>query len=255
MARLATLLSLTCLVLSTISPTQAQTASSYLVLKNGDRVSGPVVLSYQQGQSWVQDISVGQDSYDPQEVLGFRRNSDYYRLLRTTTTVERQVGHPRESSKTMTVERERVRYKPILRYVDGPLDLYSGAPSGLASKPYKYVSKADGKLYEVSHDNLRHLMSDHPESLSRLNRSRMWRRARNGALVAGSGLAAWGIIRGVKYHPGDPTRDSPYSFEITSTLIVGFASLAGAYLLDRKVELTFWESIQHYNTHSGARNE
>lgn len=165
--------------------------------------------------------------------------------MRKTATAERQVEHPRVSSMTMTVERERVRYTPIARNVGDGSNVYFGAPLVLVSKPYPYISKTNGKLYKAPHDTLRHLMSDHPASLSRLNRSHTWSRARNGALVAGSRRTASSILPGAKYHPGDPPKESPYSFQIASTLIAGFAALAGA---------TFWTGMwsRHFGIASGT---
>lgn len=156
---------------------RAQEDTSFLLLKNGKSKPGNVqVLRYADGDR-LRAFILDERVYSPVEVRGYRTGSGYYGVLEETERVVR---------KTRTGDRRRVevsQYRPVKRYGQGTLNLYSTElDENHASPPYEYFNVGDVGLREVNYENLRDVMGS-GESASRLDRARRWRNSRNGAFL------------------------------------------------------------------------
>ena len=214
-------------------------AQDHVVLRGGERVEGTVRPMYTTDRA-LDRLSVRGSTYHAREVKGYRLGASFFRVLGRTRTVTRTVSDG--NGGTRQTRATAVRFLPLRRYVEGPLDLYSGAPEGIAGPPYDYFAQEGGALYEVSHDNLRRVMDEGMPSRDTLDASAKWRYARNGAAIGGIGLMAWGIVRGSEI-PGTPGAQ----FRLELPLVVGAVSVVSSYVFHRKARAAFWNSIQTYN--------
>lgn len=183
------------------TPADTSATTDYILLTNNQRLTGSVTVD----DDAIRGLGVVHNHatrYDLNELTSFTANGVFF--TRHSTLRRRGDFNVPE---------------PLLlaRVAEGNLDLYTiyrGYTSALDNPSFDYFEKHDGAMQRLSYSSLKPALSDNPESLRLLKKSRTWGAVRFLLLTAGAATFGYGIYQSVLDSNKERVLSPPGSFPV-----------------------------------------